>query len=166
MIPDSDQLFKRVCHKHVQFLILNGSDYFALADEYVNLQKIFMKDGVYDTVGLWFDMIVSPILTILHSLWKQIAPSIFTVLSFQKCVTLWKQWFRFQDLKKQIHEWMNIVRSIGGPFISSNDPEYHVFVYADAMQRLHRGLTTAISKKRAERLKQFSSLLNRGLHFR
>jgi hypothetical protein len=151
MIPSSEELIQKVCQKHVEFLLLNGSDYFSLADEFVTLQKIFVKEHVYDQIGLWFDMIVSPILTILHSLWKQVTPSIFTVLSFQKCVTLWKQWFRFQDLKKQIHEWMNIVRAIGGPFISSNDPEYHVFVYADAMQRLHRGLTTAISEKRAKR---------------
>ena len=152
MIPESEDLIHKVCHKHVQFLLLNGSDYFSLADEYVTLQRIFVKENVLDQIGIWFDMIVSPILTILHSLWKQVAPSLFTILSFQKCVTLWKQWFRFQDLKKQVHEWMNIVRAIGGPFISSNDPEYHMFVYADAMQRLHRGLTTTIAKKRAEHL--------------
>jgi len=152
MIPESEDLIRKISHKQVQFLLLNSSDYFSLADEFVTLQRIFVKDGVYETVGLWFDMIVSPILTIVHAVWKRATPSIFTALSFQKCVTLWKQWFRFQDLKKQVNEWMNIVRSIGGPFISSNDPEYHIFVYADAMQRLHGGLTSAISKKRAERL--------------
>jgi hypothetical protein len=151
MIPDSEDLLKNICSRHVQFLLLNGSDYFSLADEYVTLQKIFVKDGLYEKVGLWFDMIISPILTILHSLWKQIYPSIFTLLSFQKCVTLWKQWFRFQELKKQIHEWMNIIRAIGGPFISSNDPEYHIFVYADGMQRLYHALRTTISKKRTKR---------------
>lgn len=152
MIPNSGDLLKRVCPTHVQFLLLHGPDYFSLADEYVTLQKIFVKETVLDTIGLWMDMIVSPILTILHSLWKQVYPSLFTILSFQKCVNLWKQWFRFQDLKKQVREWMNIVRSIGGPFISSNDPEYHMFVYADGMQRLHHALSSAISEKRAKRL--------------
>lgn len=152
MIPDSSDLLKLTRSDHIQFLLLNGSDYFSLADEYVTLQKIFVKDEVYETIGLWFDMIVSPILTILHSIWKQVYPSIFTLLSFQKCVTLWKQWFRFQDLKKQVREWMNIVRSIGGPFISSNDAEYHIFVYADGMQRLHHALSAAIAEKRAKRL--------------
>jgi hypothetical protein len=153
MIPNSDDLIQKVCPKHLQFILLHGSDYFSLAEEFVTLQRIFVKEEVYDKIGLWFDMIVSPILTILHAIWKQMMPSVFTMLSFQKCVTLWKQWFRFQDLKKQVHEWMKIVRSIGGPFISSNDAEYHVFVYADAMQRLHWGLTTAIAKERAKRLK-------------
>lgn len=152
MIPNSGDLLKLVCPTHIQFLLLNGTDYFSIADEYVSLQKIFVKDGVYETVGLWFDMIISPLLTIFHSIWKQVYPTLFTLLSFQKCGTLWRQWFRFQDLKKQVREWMNIVRSIGGPFISSNDPEYHVFVYADGMQRLHHALRAAIAEKRAKRL--------------
>lgn len=152
MIPSSADLIRKICPTHIQFLILNGPDYFSIADEFVTLQKIFVKDTLIDRVGIWFDMIISPILTILHSIWKQAMPSIFTVMSFQKCADLWRQWFRFQDLKKQVREWMKIVHSIGGPFISSNDPEYHVFVYADAMQRLHHGLTAAISEKRAKRL--------------
>lgn len=151
MIPESVDLVKKLNHTQIQFLILNGSDYFAIADEFVTLQRIFVREGVYETVGIWFDMIVSPIFTILHAIWKQVMPSVFTLLSFQKCVNLWKQWFRFQDLKKQVHQWMNISHTIGGPFISSNDPEYHIFVYADSMQRLHRGLTTLISEKRAKR---------------
>lgn len=150
MIPNCEDLALRVNKSDIQFLVLNGTDYFSLADEYVTLQKIFVKEAIHEKISLWFDMIVSPLLTILHAIWKQAMPSIFTVLSFQKCVNLWKQWLRFEDLKKQIHEWMKIVRSIGGPFISSNDAEYHVFVYADAMQRLHRGL---VAKKSTKRLK-------------
>lgn len=148
MIPNYEDLALRVNKSDIQFLVLNGTDYFSLADEYVTLQKIFIKETIHEKISLWFDMIISPLLTILHAIWKQVMPSIFTVLSFQKCAELWKQWFRFQDLKNQIHEWMKIVKSIGGPFISSNDPEYHVFVYADAMQRLHRGLVTKKGTKR------------------
>lgn len=148
MIPNYEDLALRVNKSDIQFLVLNGTDYFSLADEYVTLQKIFIKETIHEKISLWFDMIISPLLTILHAIWKQVMSSIFTVLSFQKCAELWKQWFRFQDLKNQIHEWMKIVKSIGGPFISSNDPEYHVFVYADAMQRLHRGLVTKKGTKR------------------
>lgn len=152
MIPDSEDLIKKVSHEEVEFMLLNGPSYFSLADEYVSLQKIFVKESIYETASLWFDMVISPILTILHSIWKQAMPSMFTVLSFQKCANLWKQWFRFQDLKKQIYQWTRIVRTIGGPFISSNDAEYHVFVYADSMQRLHSGLGSLIAEKRAKRL--------------
>jgi hypothetical protein len=150
MIPDSKDLAKAMCPTHIQYMILNGSTYFSSADEFVTLRRIFVKDSIYETVSLWFDMIISPLLTILHALWKQTYPSFLTLLSFQKCVELWKKWLRFKELLAQIHEWKNIVRAIGGPFISSNDPEYHIFVYADAMQRLHGGLSTLIAEKRAK----------------
>jgi len=153
MIPNSEDLIKKVSHPEVEFMLLNGPNYFSIADEYVSLQKIFVKEGVYETISLWFDMIISPLLTILHSIWKQAMPSMFTVLSFQKCVNLWKKWVRFQDLKKHIYQWTKIIHTIGGPFISSNDAEYHVFVYADAMQRLHSGLGSLISEKCAKRVK-------------
>lgn len=150
MIPNSNDLIKQISPKHVQFLLLNGHDYFYLADQYVTLQRIFVKENIYETYMIWFDMLVSPLLTIIYSIWKQSLPSFLTILSFQKCVNLWKQWLQFQELKVQVREWMNIVRSIGGPFISSNDPDYHMFVYADGMQRLHHGLTALISEKRAK----------------
>lgn len=152
MIPSPEELIQKVSPNHIYFMLLNGPSYFSLADEYVTLQKIFVKESFFEKLGIWVDMIISPLMTILHSIWKRAMPSLFTMLSFQKCVTLWKQWFRFNELKRQVHEWMNIVRAIGGPFISSNDPDYHMFVYADAMQRLHSGLTTAIAEKRAKRL--------------
>ena len=58
------------------------------------------------------------------------------MLSFQKCGKIWYDWIRFKELQKMLREWVAIVRSIGGPFISANDAEYHMFVYADAMQRI------------------------------
>jgi hypothetical protein len=55
-----------------------------------------------------------------------------------------------RQLRSEIHMWISLVRSIGGPFIASNDAEYHVFVYADAMQRLHDLLL--VSKESAKGL--------------
>jgi len=64
-------------------------------------------------------------------------PGIFNMLSIHKTITLWQDWFEYQTLTKHVHRWMNIVRPIGGPFIATNDPDYHVYVYADAMQRIY-----------------------------
>ena len=58
------------------------------------------------------------------------------MISLHKTISLWTQWFQFKTLTYEIREWTSIVRSIGGPFISSNDPTYHMFVYADGMQRV------------------------------
>jgi hypothetical protein len=57
----------------------------------------------------------------------------------------------FDSLNSEIREWTRIVKSVGGPFISANDSTYHVFVYADAMERLRSGLF-GLSKKGTKRL--------------
>ena len=129
---------------------MNEKNYFKLADEYVSLQKIFSRDTLIGKLELWFDMIISPLLMILKSIWDKQYPSVFSMLSLQKCAQLWKDWFRMREIRSEIHMWIKLVRSIGGPFISSNDAEYHVFVYADAMQRLHDSLL--LSKESTKRI--------------
>jgi hypothetical protein len=94
-------------------------------------------------------MIVSPLISLCIFLYTQETPSIFTMLSTHKAITLWVEWFEFTSLNSEIREWTKIVKSVGGPFISANDSTYHVFVYADAMERLRCGLF-GLSKKGTE----------------
>lgn len=114
---------------------MNENNYFELAEEYVELQQVFLNDGWIGNITLWIDMIVYPIVSFISIFVYQKTPTIFSMISLHKTITLWTQWFRFKSLTYEIREWTNIVRFIGGPFISSNDPTYHVFVYADGMQR-------------------------------
>jgi hypothetical protein len=58
------------------------------------------------------------------------------VFPLVKCWQLWKQLFRYQELLAEVWYWKLVVRLVGGPWISTNDPDYHNFVYADAMTRL------------------------------
>lgn len=118
-------------------LILNDSDYFEIAEQYTQLNTKFNPDGYLGKISLWVEMIVSPIVTFIMMIVNQEPPGIFNMLSFHKTITLWQDWFEYQDLKRHVHRWMNIVRSIGGPFIATNDPVYQAYVYADAMQRIH-----------------------------
>jgi hypothetical protein len=74
---------------------------------------------------------------------------IFLVYSLHKVVSLWKDWFRMKYLQTIIREWRQIVKQVGGPFITCNDAEYHLFVYADAMQRILDSLL--LTKKRTKR---------------
>jgi hypothetical protein len=106
----------------------------------VKLQSIFIKETAIEIASLWLEMVISPLASLLYCLWYKVSPSIFTILSLQKTLQLWSDWFRFKYLAAEIREWTNIVRSIGGPFISTNDPLYHIYVYADAMQRLNTSL--------------------------
>lgn len=150
MIPSNQSLRKKINLDISYQILMHEKNYFKLADEYVSLQKIFSRDTLLGKLELWFDMVISPLLMILKSIWDKRYPSVFSMLSLQKCAQLWKDWFRMREIRSEIHMWIKLVRSIGGPFISSNDAEYHVFVYADAMQRLHDLLL--LSKEGTKRL--------------
>jgi hypothetical protein len=130
---------------------MRPKNYFSIADEYVSLQKIFSRDTLLEKLELWIEMIISPLIMIIMAVWNWSGLDMFQMMSLQKCFKLWKDWFRMRELKSEIHTWIRIVRSIGGPFISCNDAEYHVFVYADGMQRLHDLLI--VPKERTKRLK-------------
>jgi len=150
MIPDNSILKRSLTHEMTKHIILHPNSYFAFADEFVRLQSIFIKESAIEIASLWVDMVVSPLISIVYCLIYNITPSIFTVFSLQKTVRLWYDWIRFKYLAEEIREWTNIVRSIGGPFISTNDPLYHVYVYADGMQRLNSSLFTRLTKKLAK----------------
>ena len=142
MIPSNIQIRGKLNPSIIQYILLNDRNYFQLANEYSSLHKTFVKESLLEHIMLWFDMIISPLITIFKSIFRTEYPGILDMLSMQKCVTMWKDWIRMKELQKTIREWISIVRSIGGPFISSNDAEYHIFVYADAMQRISDSILT------------------------
>ena len=147
MIPNRKQITTEICYE----ILMRPKNYFSIADEYVSLQKIFSRDTLLEKLELWIEMIISPLIMIIMAVWNWSGLDMFQMMSLQKCFKLWKDWFRMRELKSEIHTWIRIVRSIGGPFISCNDAEYHVFVYADGMQRLHDLLI--VPKERTKRLK-------------
>jgi len=124
----------------ITYMILNNKPYFKLADEFVTLEQRFKKESRFETLMLWVDMLLYPIYTLCSILFFGKRMDIFTILSAQKTFTIWTDWVRYKQLQREIHEWTKIVRSVGGPFISTNDETYHVFVYADGMQRLYDDL--------------------------
>ncbi len=143
MIPPNRKLRQSLNLNQIKYFTLNYSkSFFRIAEEYIALQTKFIKDTFYEKLSLWIDMLISPIISILMCLYSKKLPSMFTMLSLQKTFTIWMDWFRFKELSADIREWTNIVRAIGGPFISTNDPTYHIFVYADGMQRLRDVLFT------------------------
>jgi hypothetical protein len=58
------------------------------------------------------------------------------VFGIVKAYTCWKDLFRYFQLQTEIETWFFIVKLFGGPWISTNDSEYHIYVYADAMERI------------------------------
>ena len=109
-----------------KYFIEQSTDFFKDAQEYIDLRRLFM--GIMP----WIDMIVGPLVTIIYGSYD-----IFSVMSWVKAFQVFRQLIRYFQLSAQIKEWRRRVKDANGPFISTNDPEYHVFVYADGMQRLH-----------------------------
>jgi hypothetical protein len=133
MIPDKFH----ITNETIQYFLLNEStNFFVKANEFVVLQEKFIKESLLEKLSLWFSLFISPLLTLFNLIIKKEDPSIFTMLSIKNTFDLWCEYIKFHLLSKEIHEWTKIVRSVNGPFISCNDPTYHMFVYADAMERL------------------------------
>ncbi len=123
--------------KLINYFIFNAKKYFVEADEFVELAKTFMSISWWTILDMLF-----PIVGIVHCIVTKSLPDIFFILSVYKSVQLWIQLFRFYALKRQIIEWREIVNATGGPFISTNDPTYLPYVFADGMQRLQNSHIT------------------------
>jgi hypothetical protein len=129
-----------------EYLILNNTNYFAVAEEYIQLNQRFKTDTFYETFGLFMKLIGNLLLAII---WKSQALSLsFTIY---RMVEDWKEYITYLKSRTKIREWKELVRSVGGPFISTNDDLYQPYVYADGMQRLHNALF-GLAKERAKRL--------------
>jgi len=119
-------------------MILLESNYFELAENHVELSRVFLTETWLKNISLWFDMVIHPLYLFYKFCILFETPGIFGMCSLYKCIQSWCDWFQYQFINADIHEWMSIVRSVDGPFISTNDPTYHVYVYADGMERVKR----------------------------
>jgi len=137
MLLTNQQLKKRLTKDIFLFIALEGGNYFEKAEEYISLHAKFNPESFISKISLWIEMIVGPLVTIITAIIEQKPPSIFSVMSFYNCLNTWLDWFGYKQLQYEVGEWIKIVRSIGGPFIRTNDPTYQPYVYADNMQRIH-----------------------------
>jgi hypothetical protein len=153
MIPTNKEIRSKLTQDQIQYVLLNNKTYFKIADDFITLHRRFAPESLISKISLWVDMLVSPLINLFQIIFFKKMPDIFTVLTIYKTALIWLDWFRWKEMQQTIREWIKIVRTIGGPFISCNDAEYHMFVYADGMQRIHDSLLGArVSKERAKRL--------------
>jgi hypothetical protein len=154
MIPTNKEIRSKLTQDQIQYVLLNNKTYFKTADDFITLHRRFAPESFISKISLWVDMLVSPLITLFQIIFYKKMPDMFTVLTIYKTASIWLDWFRWKEMQQTIREWIKIVRTIGGPFISCNDAEYHMFVYADGMQRIHDSLLgSRVSKERAKRLK-------------
>ena len=116
-------------------IILNNEDYFAIADEFSMLQDLFKQNTLFEKISFLVDMILYPLINICSVLFFKEDLGALTIISIHKTVLKWEQYLHYLKLKSDTDTWKQLVKNIGGPFISTNDEKYHMYVYADAMQR-------------------------------
>jgi hypothetical protein len=142
-LPKRSALRKK-CRKQKLECPAPDVNHFAMAEEFVHLQETFVPQTWMDSLTLWMDMLLYP----LYLLYTYCTGdfSWVSLFSWMRTYELWIQWFRYREIIQQTKQWGEIVRSVGGPWIASNDAKYHVYVYADGMERIRSALTARTRK--------------------
>lgn len=144
MIPEWKDLRKKA--KKVKVL---DEAYFALANEYVDLKSKFECADMLESFMLWFDMLLYPIYVVVRLCMLDMSP--MYILALVKTYRIWFDWFRLREIEKKVDTWKTTVRSLGGPWIVSNDPDLHVFVYADGMERIRHSRVVPRPSRKTEK---------------
>jgi hypothetical protein len=110
------------------------SNPFVVAERYIQLRKVCVPDSWADTVTLFNDMILMPLIT-LFLLFVGLADPIVIFTTVLKTYQVWKNYCEYTDLRFQVQQMFFICQITGGPFIVTNDTTYMPYVYADAVQR-------------------------------
>jgi len=129
MLPEWKDLRKKA-----RKVKIPDDEYFAIAEEYTELSSRFYCNDLIETFYLWFDMLLYPIYIIIRFCMLDFSP--MSVITLIKTYQVWIDWFRFKEIEAKVETWKETVRSLGGPWITSNNPDLHVFVYADGMERI------------------------------
>jgi hypothetical protein len=129
MLPEWKDLRKKT-----RKLKIEKDSYFDLAQEYVELTSKFQTESILDTFSLMIDMVLYPLYILYQVCMMDFSP--MYVMSVIKTYQIWTDWLRLRVLQEKVDSWTKIVRSVGGPWISVNDSDYHVYVYADGMERI------------------------------
>ena len=119
--------------------------YFQLAEEYTQLKKKFDTNSSLETFLLWFDMLLYPLYIFYRLFTLDFSP--MYVFALMKTYGMWFDWLRLRELQQKVDNWIETVKNLGGPWISSSDPQKHVFVYADGMERILLSRSLGLSKK-------------------
>ena len=116
------------------------SNPFVVAERYIQLRKVCVPDSWADTVTLFNDMILMPLIT-LFLLFVGLADPIMIFTTVLKTYQVWKNYCEYTDLRFQVQQMFFICQITGGPFIVTNDSTYMPYVYADAVVRRNQGLS-------------------------
>lgn len=110
------------------------SNPFVIAEQYIQLRKIWSPRSMGDSMMRINELIITPLITIFFILIENI--DLIGVLSSLFSIgRAWMEFIKYSSLRFDMQMMYLQTMKIGGPFISTNDPDYLPYVYADAVLR-------------------------------
>ena len=85
-------------------------------------------------MSLLSDMILMPII-ILFLFFLRKADTLTVLSTGFKTYSVWKEHLEYAELRYAVQRMFFHMKSVGGPFIVTNDETYMPYVFADAVQR-------------------------------
>ena len=107
---------------------------FQVAERYIQLRKRHAPERWADTMSLLSDMILMPII-ILFLVFLRKSDMITFVSTAAKAYSVWREHLEYTELRYAVQRMFFHMKSVGGPFIVTNNETYMPYVFADAVQR-------------------------------
>jgi hypothetical protein len=121
------------------------NDPFKTAERYLQLKKQCVPQSWGDIVIRLNEMLLAPVLAFFFAFMG--SGGFMKVISAATTAhKAWSEWIEYQELRFSVQRMYLLTMAVGGPFISTNDPEYQPYVYADAVVRAQTGMLTKSGK--------------------
>ena len=107
---------------------------FQTAERYIQLTKVWETDEWVPLIKHINEMILMPLIA-FFSYCAGYSDIMFCLSTFVGATSAWTEYAEFVELKFVMQRMELQARRVGGPFISTNDPTYMPYVWADAVTR-------------------------------
>ena len=103
------------------------------ADRYVTLRDKCMPTSWVPKLQRINDMIIMPLIALFY--FFNSGEFIMALSTMMTAYRVWKDWIEFTELQFSMQRMRLRMAQVGGPFITTNDPKYMPYVWADAVVR-------------------------------
>jgi len=107
---------------------------FKTAERYIQLRKICVPESWQGTMRRINDMILMPVILLFYLVVGQF-DLMFLIPNALSIVQAWREWVEYSDLRFVVQRMYLHTAKVRGPFITTNDPTYLPYVFADAVVR-------------------------------
>lgn len=108
---------------------------FEIAERYIELRKQCRPPSWGDTVILFNELVVGPIVTFFLLFMGNVDPFMI-MTTITRAYRAWCDWEEYHSLRSVVQDMFLYMSIHGGPQIRTNDMTYLPYVFADAIVRL------------------------------